>query len=498
MNPAPIDPWAFELPEYLQRVSVSPGATRQYDAALHPDDFYQDDRQITAAALELHPLLGETTVAALLDALTPVNPDLHLEPGTVFPELGEGNDAAIHLLVAGRARLVATFRSGGEERRRVLAQYRPGQWIGLPNLLREADRRVGWPSGRFEAQALSNVRTQRIALDVALALMKSHPDFRRFVEHHVAIRFARRSEIMRCVGKNPLLRLLNPADREYLLQLGAIVSPGSEVGSYLAAGRPSTRAALLLRGEATLRVPGSTTGRNEYVATLRPGDLFGHEGLVMDAELRNPSQEDVKVVEPPRRTEVRLTPDAQVLQLDWYALRWVLDDRAAVWSRVKRMLSDDPAGIADPMPTIVSFHAARPGLGATALAYGTARARALGGTHRQGDRSGGTEEFRRALGRVWLHDHDGAGVRPGGPAQTARARASTRAHLPRSGATREGRLATGVEGRVAGGHRCGPGGGSHRRLGGGAGCEPHRRGRKRARCPRSRESGARATPWSLR
>ena len=276
-------------------------------------------------------------------------------------------------MIAGRARLVVTFRANGKERRHVLAQYRPGQWIGLPNLLREDDGRVGWPDGRvrLEAEALSDVRTQRMTLKAGLALVKSHPEFRRFLEHHVAIRFARRREMLRRVAANPLLCLLNPADREYLLQLGAVVSPGTVAGPYLAAGRPSGRAALLLRGEATLRVPESDTGRNAYVATLRPGDLFGHEGLVMDAELRDPSAEDVQVMEPPRRTDVRVAHDTQVLQFYWYALRWVLDDRAAVWSRVKRMISGDPADSGAPMPTIVSFHAALPGLGATALAYGT-------------------------------------------------------------------------------------------------------------------------------
>src|SRR5262249_11288241 len=77
-----------------------------------------------------------------------------------------------------------------------------------------------------------------------------------------------------------------------------------------------------------------------------------------------------KIIEPHRRTEVWVAPDAEVLQFYWYALRWVLDNRAAVWSRVTRLLSDDP-GRTDPMPTIVSFHGARRGLGTTALAYGT-------------------------------------------------------------------------------------------------------------------------------
>src|SRR5262249_52494824 len=271
------------------------------------------------------------TVAALMGALSPAHPDVQYEPGTLLPELRNSGDAAIHLVIAGRARLVATIRTGQQERRRVLAQYRPGQWVGLPNLLRKDDGGAGWPddSVRLDAEALTNVRTQRISLDVALALVKKHPDFRRFVQHHVAIRFARRREILELVARNPVLRLLNPADREYLLQLGVVVSPGSIAGPYLPAGMSSGRAALLLRGEGTVRIPEHPTGRNEYVATLRPGDLFGHEGLVMDGELRNPSAEDVKIIEPRRRTEVWVAPDAEVLQFYWYALRWVLDNRAA-------------------------------------------------------------------------------------------------------------------------------------------------------------------------
>jgi len=374
MNPVPIDPWALKLPEYLLRVSVSPTEMRAYGPERPPDELYPDDAHITAAALQLHPLLGDTTVDALVGALSPVDPDVRYAPGTLFPELDDSTKPAVHLMIAGRARLVmtSTLPATGKARRHVLAQYRPGQWIGLPNLLRAADNRIGWPGKdvRLEAEALSDVRTQSMTLDTGLALVNGHPDFRRFLEHHVAIRFARRREMLQRLGANPLLSLLNPADREYLLQLGALVSAGSVPGPYLAAGIPNGVAALLLRGEATLRVPESGSGRNAYVATLHPGDLFGHEGLVMDAELRDPWAEDVQVVEPARRTDVRVAHDTQVLQLYWYALRWVLDSRAAVWTRVKRLLSGDPA-IAVPMPTIVSFEAARPGLGATALAYGT-------------------------------------------------------------------------------------------------------------------------------
>src|SRR5439155_7077519 len=104
------------------------------------------------------------------------------------------------------------------------------------------------------------------------------------------------------------------------LQLGAIVAIGERVSEpYLPAGKPTGRAALLLRGEAALLVPRGNGDGVRYGATLRPGDLVGHEGLVMDAELRDPSATSVEIVEPSRVSEVRLAPGSQVLQLYWYA-----------------------------------------------------------------------------------------------------------------------------------------------------------------------------------
>jgi predicted acylesterase/phospholipase RssA/CRP-like cAMP-binding protein len=381
MNLLTIDPSDFDLPEYLLEVSVAPSDLHPHYAEVDPQkfnqQFYQDDRHITGAALPLHPLLGTEAEAAVYGFLPWPESVRDLPAGTRLTELGDDGDPAIHLLLQGRARLVATRDVGGEARRWVVAQYRTGQWIGFPRLLREFDvterRWTGWPEGRvrLEAETLGPVRTQRIALDDALSLVHDYADFRRFVEHHVAVRLARRREMLARIGENPLLRLLSPADREYLLQLGAIVSIGDAVAEpYLPAGPPAGRAALLLRGEATLLLPTGEAGMR-YGATLRPGDLVGHEGLLMDAERRDPDATAVEIVEPPRTTEVRLVPGTQVLQFYWYALRWVLDNRAPVWNRVKRILSGDPSGVTDPMPTIVSFHAARPGLGTSVLACGT-------------------------------------------------------------------------------------------------------------------------------
>jgi hypothetical protein len=114
----------------------------------------------------------------------------------------------------------------------------------------------------------------------------------------------------------------------------------------------------------------------ELGATIGPGNLIGHEGLVMDAECGDSDPKNVEVVEPERTSEVRLAPQTQALQLFWYALRWVLDGRLAVWKRVKQILSGQPA---DRMPAVVSFFGARGGLGTTALAYGTGAALAREG-----------------------------------------------------------------------------------------------------------------------
>jgi predicted acylesterase/phospholipase RssA len=260
----------------------------------------------------------------------------------------------------------------------VVAQYRPGQWIGLPQLLRAADQAAGrgrcWPDGgaTLHVETLAEARTQTMSFRAALALVDGYADFRRFVEHHVAVRFARRDEMLQRVERNPLLRLLNPADREYLLQLGAIVEAPDASAAYLPAHAPSGRAALLLRGAAMLMLSPGPGREMCFGAGLRPGDLVGHEGLVMDAERGDTPAGNVEIVEPPRTTEVRLAPGAQVLQVNWHALRWVLDDHEPVWRRVKRLLAGPEAGLDAPMPSIVSFYGARAKLGTTMLACGTA------------------------------------------------------------------------------------------------------------------------------
>lgn len=377
MQPQSLEWLERALPAYLREVHVRPADLHPAWASATPEEFYRDDRHITAAVLQLHPLLGSEAVARLLASL-----DWRDWPAaTTLAELGDGSDPSIHLLIQGRARLVATFGDGPNARRKVLGQYRCGQWIGFPELLRTFDGIARpenvWPTEpvRLHAEGLGLMRTQSIPMADARRIMESCPDVLRFVEHQVAIRFARRRALLKLFAENPILRLLGSADREYFLQLGALVHvPPGEPYRYLPAGRITGRTALLLAGDGTLLLPRTSGAGMRYAARIRPGDLVGHESLVMPEEWNDASATAITIAEPPRRTEVRLAPGSEVIEMYWYALRWLLDNRAAVWTRVKQILSGDASGCADPMPTIAGFQAASPGLGTTSLAYGTAAA----------------------------------------------------------------------------------------------------------------------------
>jgi predicted acylesterase/phospholipase RssA len=364
------------LPAYLRDVHVRPTELRPPPSAAQAEQFYGDDCHITAAVLQLHPLLGTDAASELLGSLTWRD----WPAGTTLAELSDDPEPSIHLLIVGRARLVATF-GDGPDARQVLGQYRCGQWIGFPELLRTFDRdarpRNAWPEDavRLEVECLEPMRTQSIPMAVAQRLMRESPDFLRFVEHQVAVRFARRRTMLKLVRENPILRLLDSGGREYFLQLGALVRVDQDRPyTYLQAGRAAGRTALVLDGEGTLLVPRDDGSGMRFTATLRAGDLVGHEGLVMRDEWDEESASAVPIVEPPRHTSVRLAPATQVFEIPWYALRWLLDDRAAVWVRVKQILSGATTAEAEEMPRIVVFHAARAGLGTTTLAYGTAAA----------------------------------------------------------------------------------------------------------------------------
>jgi predicted acylesterase/phospholipase RssA/CRP-like cAMP-binding protein len=356
-------------------------AERRYGGVKY-EDFYQDDRYRSGAALWLHPLLDPPagkTWAKGLDGMGGVA----YVPGRLV-ELGPAGKPpdAIHLLIGGRGRLVTRTEP---ERYVEIGQVGPGQWIGLVGLLRAyqgdgALPAAGWPAGLevdvrpvtlFEG-GRCGFMTQRIDIAHALELMKTRPDFRRFVEHHAAIRFGARPRMLKLIEDNPILRLLDPPDREYFLQLGAwkrSVSPDCGSQPYMRAGVPSHRVALLLSGKASAFFP--TSSGSSFVGDLRPGDLIGHEGLVMDAERAStPPSGALVIAEPLRLTEICLSPGAEVLELNWFAFRWIVDGKPWVWDHVVELLTG-PACAPSPLPTVVAFYG-KSGTGNSILSYGAA------------------------------------------------------------------------------------------------------------------------------
>ncbi|MFL5347177.1 MAG: patatin-like phospholipase family protein [Hyalangium sp.] len=386
------------------------------------DKVCRDDRFITAAALALHPVLDARAKGGMKGKL------LQFKAGArcleyASPERQSDLPAGLHLLISGNMRLLAITHQGTRhERRQEIVQYRPGQWMGFPQLLwRVRELEQEWPSFdkiTLEAVASGDVRTHHIPEDKALELLESE-SFLRFVRQQVLVRFARREEILGLFRSNPVLRLLPPPDREYLMQLGALcrVRDHGTGFRYLKAGEPSFRTALILQGSARAHIPG-TAG---LVARFGQGDLLGHEAISnAHLELDDTDREKVKALElelgndkvisehtiedlvdqiyrrdgektlnktslpafklrePARVTEVRLAPDTEFLEFNWYALRWTLDDTEALWSRVESVLSPD-ANASTPPPKIVCVQGAH---GSDAydtdlLAYGLAAALAL-------------------------------------------------------------------------------------------------------------------------
>ena len=371
----PIEGWDRWFPAYLRDVHFAPGDFRpNYREYSSYEQFYQDDRQISGAALQLHPLLGKDTVAAILAELRPPS---QVPRGRKLIEFGR-RQSGIWLMLSGGARLVASVNGGARTRQQVVVHYQSGQWMGLTQLLHEYDRvarpNADWPGDRLslEVEVLGRLGVQELPFDRALALMRDCEDFRRFVEHHVAVRFARRQQVIELIDGNPFLRLLSPPMREYLMQLGAIVTPPAGTGNppvYMAQGEPSGRVAFVLEGQATMWLEHVRTSHKQRSGTFRPGDLIGHEGMVMADELEGSEEPGMVIVEPPRNSEIRLHPDAEVLEFFWYAMRWVFDDRASIWQRVQMMLTQ---AVTDLAPAeLVSFQGAQRGLGTTTLAYGT-------------------------------------------------------------------------------------------------------------------------------
>lgn len=386
------------------------------------DQFCHDDSFITAAAYHLHPLLDASAKKGLGGPCSYKAGAACLEYASPKMAAHEGlMPAGLHLLISGNMRLVAISQQGtAHERRQDIVQYRPGQWVGMPQLLWQAWGQAAWPPFSditLVAVASNDVRTQCLPEADALKLLEND-SFLRFVRQQVLIRFARREEILRLFNSNPILRLLQPADREYLMQLGALcrVRKHGSGFTYLKLQEPSFRTALILRGSARAHMLGSSAS----VAQFGEGGLLGLEdianaNLALDdndkAKLKelgleppagNVIAEEVveqqidkvyhrdgweklkgklpgfKLREPKRVTEILLSPNTEFLEFNWYALRWTLDDTEAVWSRVKDVLSPD-AKDTTPPPRIVCVQGAYVAAehDTDLLAYGLAAALAL-------------------------------------------------------------------------------------------------------------------------
>lgn len=373
----PLHEW-MGMPKYLLDEHVNliadedepPWRPHYRDAELN--HFYQNDLHITGATLQLHPLLDSAAVNAILELLGGIE-----EVGTLFELDKRRPEARVHLVIAGRLRLVA-YPDGGKPVE--IGQCRPGQWLGMPSALREFDERTEealWsrPSKVvIKAIPLGKVSTQSVLVTDLVAAMRRHETLLRFVRQHVSIRFARRNEILARMRESAILRLLPPADQEYLMQLGVLrrtpkqYEPGTPSVRYLSAGKPSGRVALVLAGKCTAFLPGENDGVERFVGKFGIADLIGHEAIVMPDEVSG--DDDFEIHEAPRATNVCVGFGAELLEFFWYAFRWTLDDRMSTWKRIvtKMMTTRHAAAV----PEIVSVQASRPHLGTSALAQGLA------------------------------------------------------------------------------------------------------------------------------
>lgn len=358
------------------------------------ESYYDNDRHITAAVVHLHPLLHGTKALEALKAI--------LRPSETVQTMVELDrreaEAKVYLVLGGAMRLVVENERGQCVE---IGQCRPGQWIGLPSLLREFDERE---SGKQWVRPLQtavkaipmndSVSAQYVLVSDFLRIMSEYPELVRYVRQQVAVRFAKREQILERFRANSICRLLPPGDVEYLMQLGVLRRASSSAiddtahRPYLAAGKPSRRVGFVIEGNCTAFIPvapsaSTQNGEKErYAGKFGPGDLFGHEGLVMPEEhtlattpaKAIPYEEihvpDFDVREPPRMTSVYATPGAEILEFFWYAFRWTMDDRMATWSRIVQQILVMHHG--GRVPEIIAVQSARRKLGASTLAQGLA------------------------------------------------------------------------------------------------------------------------------
>jgi len=377
------------------------------------EEFYKDDRHITGAVVQLHPLLyGTEACSALVSALV----QAQIREVTSFFEIDRhAPEPHVVLVVGGAMRLVA-YTEG--QRPVEIGQCRAGQWLGLPSALREFDEvdpEKHWTrpiNTRIRAIPFGPVFGYSLPLVQFVALMHAHMELVRYVRQHVAVRFGRREEIIQRMQESAIIRLLPPADQEYLMQLGVVRrlpkqhNQPNESVQYLSAGKPSRRVALVMAGKCTAFTPLTENDNDErYVGKFGVADLFGHEALIMPEERElledddepgdgselddilledevieslpdgapapvEPSLPSYEIQEAPRLTNIYALPGAEVLEFFWYGFRWTLDDRMSTWKRiVERVLTAHHPGN---VPEIISMQASRPKLGTSTLAQSLA------------------------------------------------------------------------------------------------------------------------------
>lgn len=395
------------------------------------NEFYQDDRHIVGAVVQLHPLLyGTDACSALVSALLKVT----IQEVTSFFEIDRhAPEPHVVLVTSGSMRLVA-YTDG--EKPVEIGQCRAGQWLGLPSALREFDEMDSSKHWRrpiqtkIKAVPFGPVFGYSLPMAQFVALMQTHKELVRYVRHHVAIRFARRDEILQRMQESAIIRLLPPADQEYLMQLGIVrrtprqTAQSSDSVLYLSAGKPSYRVALVLQGKCTAFMPLSEKDDERYVGKFGVADLFGHEAIIMpeertlleaedeelgegaefdeefleneevgsspndDSASADPNIPQYKIIEAPRLTRVYALPNTETIEFFWYGFRWTLDDRMSTWKRiVERVLTAHNTGN---VPEIISMQAARPQLGTSTLAESLA-----------------VHLAEKALGHVCIMDLDG-------------------------------------------------------------------------------------------
>ena len=360
---------AYLVDEHIEIVDERSAMPRQANAHENTDGLTNSQPESDlASAIGLQSLRDPDAFRVLDSLLQDTN-----AINAIFELHESGAKGHIHMVVEGRLRLLATAKNAPPIE---IGQCGPGQWIGLPNALREYDadnEETRWPSPTnivIEAVPLGHVRTRSILVSDLIEVMRSSEPLLHCIRQHVAIRFARRTEILAHFKKNPILRLLAPSDQEYLLQCGTIRRRPLGQGSalYLAAGDPSARVALLLQGECSAYLPPNA---GAFVGKFNASDLVGHEAIVSPDDLHHGSVvtdatiATIATIATPRSTDVFIGPGCEVLEFVWSVFRQTIARRTAVWQNIASKFYMARHGSA--FPELVSIQSAARHLGTSTL-----------------------------------------------------------------------------------------------------------------------------------